>query len=281
MQRAFSIVAGLLAFALCGTSWAAGNATHHPSVTKTAPKSTASKPPAGAGMMGGMSMDQMMKMMGTMHPAIAVDDTSIYIIRGSELLKLDKNTLQVVSRTMLPTMQMSGMNGSMVGGVGSGPGMQAMMQMPSPQFEQAFLKDMIRHHAGAVAMSEVVVRKAVHPELRQFAQRVIDTQSQEIQEMSRWLKSWYNASVPAMAMPMGEQTTIELRSLSGSGLEIRYMQAMITHHQDAVNMARMAEQKAIHPELKSLASNIVTGQTVEINQLSQWLSDWYNVSPQP
>jgi uncharacterized protein (DUF305 family) len=57
------------------------------------------------------------------------------------------------------------------------------------------------------------------------------------------------------------------------------MRAMIVHHKEAIDMARMAEQKAGHPEIKTLASNIVTGQTAEINQLSEWLSTWYNVKP--
>ncbi|MHB1458182.1 MAG: DUF305 domain-containing protein [Armatimonadota bacterium] len=268
MRRIFIIAIGLTALTLSGATWATNHTTHHPAATKSAPKPTAMKPPTGAGpqggMMGGISMDQMMKMMETMHPAIAVDDSAIYIIRGGEVLKLDKNTLQVQSRAMLPEMQ------SM---------MSSMMQMPPSQFDQSFLQNMIRHHAGAIAMSRIVVQKATNPELRQFAQRVIDTQSQQNREMATWLKSWYRSSGSMAPMPMDEQTTRQLRGLSSRDIEIIYMQAMIMHHQEAVDMGRVAEQKAGHPEIKTLATSIVTGQSAEISQLSGWLSDWYKVKP--
>lgn len=37
--------------------------------------------------------------------AIAVDDTSVYIVRGDEVLKLDKQTLKVTARGTLPAQK--------------------------------------------------------------------------------------------------------------------------------------------------------------------------------
>ena len=154
--------------------------------------------------------------------------------------------------------------------------MHSMMQMPTSQFDQSFLQNMIHHHSGAIDMSHIVVQNATHLELRQFAQKVIDTQSQQNQEMSIWLKNLFKSSASMAPMPIDEQTTKQLRSLSGRDLEIQYMQAMIVHHQEAVEMGRMAEQKAERLEIKELATSIVTEQSTEISQLNQWLSDWYN-----
>jgi hypothetical protein len=63
--------------------------------------------PMGSGAMGkpGM-MGGMMGGMGGMHPmmppAIAVDDTSVYVLRGPELLKFNKDTLELEKQVMLP-----------------------------------------------------------------------------------------------------------------------------------------------------------------------------------
>lgn len=54
-------------------------------------------------------------------------------------------------------------------------------------FDPAFLKLMIPHHEGAIAMSEAELAKGGDPELRQVAQRIIDAQRGEIARMRRHL----------------------------------------------------------------------------------------------
>jgi uncharacterized protein (DUF305 family) len=231
------------------------------------------------GQGGGMDMIQMMAMMQTMHPAIAVDGTAVYIVRGSQVLKLDKNTLQIIATGMLPAP--AGMQGGMGAAGTECPGMQDAMgnmgQAPSGQFDQMFLQNMIRHHSGAIEMSKPVVERAVHPELRRFAQGVISRQSDEIMQFSTWLRDWYNTSAPTTPMPADQSMIDRLRNLSGRDLEVQYMQMMIRHHQEAIQMSRMAQQRATHPELKTAASRIITTQSAEIRQLSSWLSTWYGV----
>jgi uncharacterized protein (DUF305 family) len=204
------------------------------------------------------------------------------------VLKLDKNTLQIIATGMLPApagMQ-DGMGAPQPGSTGAGgmmqrPQMQEMMenmaQAPAGQFDRMFLQNMIRHHAGAIEMSRPVVERAVHPELRRFAGQVIDSQSLENRQFATWLKDWYNMSAQATPMPMDQDMIGQLRNLSGRNLEIQYMQMMIRHHQEAIQMSRMAQQRASHQELKTAASKIITDQSAEINQLSNWLSTWYGV----
>jgi uncharacterized protein (DUF305 family) len=45
---------------------------------------------------------------------------------------------------------------------------------------------------------------------------------------------------------------------------------MTAHHQGAVDMARPAETKAQHAELKEMARNIIRDQEREIAQMKQW-----------
>ncbi|MDP8948213.1 MAG: DUF305 domain-containing protein [Actinomycetota bacterium] len=50
---------------------------------------------------------------------------------------------------------------------------------------------------------------------------------------------------------------------------------MITHHQSAIEMARVASKKSKNPEIEELAENIVSAQKREIEQMEPWRREWY------
>lgn len=61
-------------------------------------------------------------------------------------------------------------------------------------YEEAFLRGMIVHHLGAVAMAEELKEETNRPELLEFADKIINAQSGEIEEMQTWLETWFNNS---------------------------------------------------------------------------------------
>ncbi|MEP0799140.1 DUF305 domain-containing protein [Funiculus sociatus] len=64
--------------------------------------------------------------------------------------------------------------------------------------------------------------------------------------------------------------------------DLRFIDAMTIHHQGAVTMARVAQQKSKRPEIKQLSDNIIKDQNKEINQMQQWRQGWYpQASKQP
>ena len=56
---------------------------------------------------------------------------------------------------------------------------------------------------------------------------------------------------------------------------------MIPHHQQAVQMAALAERKATTSEVKKLATAIKAAQDPEIKTLSAWLTSWGKPVPTP
>lgn len=58
-------------------------------------------------------------------------------------------------------------------------------------------------------------------------------------------------------------------------MDRNFIEQMIPHHESAIAMAELAKQKATHEEVKTLANDIITGQTDEIKQMREWYKDWY------
>jgi uncharacterized protein (DUF305 family) len=58
-----------------------------------------------------------------------------------------------------------------------------------------------------------------------------------------------------------------------SGADVMFLQMMIPHHQQAVDMANLAVTRSTNQKLLSIANAIKSGQTAEIAEMGAWLSD--------
>src|SRR5438552_15645444 len=70
----------------------------------------------------------------------------------------------------------------------------SLESLKGAEFEQSFLQQMIQHHRSGIEMAKLASNQTKRPELRDFASKMISSQQEEIDKMSGWLKSWYNAS---------------------------------------------------------------------------------------
>lgn len=191
-----------------------------------------------------------------------------------------------------PGMSMPGMNH------GSGtmsPGMDhsAMMNMnlgpKDENFDLRFIDAMIPHHQGAVKMAQEALEKSQRPEIKQLAQEIIDAQEKEISELQSWRKSWYpnQSETPVMydasmgrMMPMSQEMMDGMMMnmdlvAADNQFDLRFINAMVPHHQSAIDMAKQAQQNSDRPEIKNLAEDIISSQQQEIDQMQQWRKSWY------
>jgi len=58
-------------------------------------------------------------------------------------------------------------------------------------------------------------------------------------------------------------------------IDKHFIEQMIPHHDGAIAMANLALQKAKRPEIKTLATAIITAQTAEIQSMNGWYQDWF------
>ncbi|APO74494.1 hypothetical protein AM571_CH01670 [Rhizobium etli 8C-3] len=65
--------------------------------------------------------------------------------------------------------------------------MNMMQGMMKKDADVSFVCGMIAHHMGAISMSEVELKYGDNEEAKQMAQKIIEAQKKEIEEMSKWV----------------------------------------------------------------------------------------------
>ncbi|MDK4740259.1 DUF305 domain-containing protein [Rhizobium sp. CNPSo 3464] len=65
--------------------------------------------------------------------------------------------------------------------------MNMMQGMMKNDADVSFVCGMIAHHMGAISMSEVELKYGDNDEAKQMAQKIIEAQKKEIEEMSKWV----------------------------------------------------------------------------------------------
>ncbi len=150
------------------------------------------------------------------------------------------------------------------------------MSTSDAPYDAAFIDSMIMHHEGAITMANQALTQAERPEVKELANAIISAQETEIGQMNAWRTSWYPdlAATGGMGMDMGMMEV----PAGATSFDQRFIEAMIPHHQSAVVMAKDALQNAEHPEIKALATAIITAQEAEIAQMQQWLQEWYGIT---
>ena len=84
------------------------------------------------------------------------------------------------------------------------------------------------------------------------------------------------------ASSMTGTSTGEHSMASGSKAEMteaQFITEMIPHHEQAVEMAQLALERASRPEVKTLARNILSAQEAEISQMQTWNRSWFGGEP--
>jgi uncharacterized protein (DUF305 family) len=148
---------------------------------------------------------------------------------------------------------------------------------------------MIVHHQGAIVSSEHMIADSERPELRQLAENIQRSQSEQIEQMRAWREQWYPDAEPTSEMMdsaqmdemmdsaqmdgmMGEGHLQE-EMMGGDATDSMFLRMMIPHHQSAIDMSEQALERAEHPELRELAQQVIDEQTVEIGLMEGCLKE--------
>lgn len=120
------------------------------------------------------------ELLGNIHDAQApeIEQMSSWLLEWGEPVPEHANDMSDMS-----SMHMGdGMEGML-----TGEQMMSLNATPDAGFETAWLKAMIKHHRGAIAMAEGVLANGQHDGVRALAQSIADSQSAEIVHMQEML----------------------------------------------------------------------------------------------
>jgi uncharacterized protein (DUF305 family) len=150
---------------------------------------------------------------------------------------------------------------------------------PGNGVDRAFVLRMIPHHESAVDMAHIAQQRTRRQAVRDLANAIVETQNAEIREMRELDRRLRQAGVKAGDLGVAEHEMgmdAEPEALlEAAPFERAFIDAMITHHQGAIHMARAQLAEGENPDLKRLADAIVDAQSKEIDEMNTWRVDWY------
>jgi uncharacterized protein (DUF305 family) len=163
--------------------------------------------------------------------------------------------------------------------IGSGCAPKVKAAVP---YDLMFIDAMVAHHQGAIAMAQPADSNAMHPELKDFARKVIEDQSREVALMTQWRDQWFPGrpktpnilAMPGMSKTMMDISPDHMGMMSGAAFDRMFVEMMIPHHEGAVTMAKDALAKSQRPEIKELAQSIIDAQQGEIVMMNRWKEEW-------
>ena len=175
------------------------------------------------------------------------------------------------------TMDGDGMMGGMDGMMGQD-SMAGSSDEEGP-YDLRFIDQMIMHHRGAIMSSEHMISDSERPELRQLAENIRRSQSEQIEQMQEWREEWYgdDAGHASGMMDEGQMSGMMGASMrgmmGGEAADAMFLRMMIPHHQAAVEMSEEALEEAEHPELRELSQTIIVEQSDEIELMRGYLEE--------
>lgn len=144
-----------------------------------------------------------------------------------------------------------------------------------------FAQMMIPHHEQAIELSDIALDPTVGAgeAVRNLATQIKGAQDPEITLMKSLLTGWgegteMDSSMDHSDMMSGMLSTDDLAALSalrGAAFDRAWMEAMIAHHEGAIEMALDVLSDGSSPSVKTLADAIVSGQEAEIETMKQLL----------
>lgn len=159
--------------------------------------------------------------------------------------------------------------------------------------DQQYIDMMVPHHESAVAMAELATERSQRSELQEYAAAVIAAQSTEIAQLRSWRMEWFGSeeTPPMSAMPMLQGMSMDMpgHDMHGASMDMEqdirdlenasdfdreFLEAMIVHHEMAVEASEIVVAGEVRAEIRALAEDVIADQRAEIEQMEAWLASW-------
>ncbi|MDN4643164.1 DUF305 domain-containing protein [Arthrobacter sp. PsM3] len=196
-----------------------------------------------------------------------------------------KKTL-TISATLAAVIALAGCSSGSASGGSSMPGMDhsTMAASPVPAAGDAdhngsdamFAQVMIPHHAQAVEMSDMILKKqGIDARVTALATKIKAAQAPEIEKMTGWLNDWNEPTQApgghSMTGMMNDDDLEKLNAAQRTEAARLFLSQMIAHHEGAVEMANAEVRSGQDAAAIQLGKDIAASQTGEIQDMKDLL----------
>jgi len=152
--------------------------------------------------------------------------------------------------------------------------MEAMTMTNDPEID--FVKMMMMHHEGAINMANAELQVGKNDSLKRTAQKIITEQQAEITQFNIILATLtvdnrdtvFSMEQMDNMTKMGKAADVQLIT---ADIDNDFATLMMVHHQSAIDNASAYLHHGNNAQIKTMATNIVTSQNMEIVELGNWL----------
>ncbi|BCW68721.1 DUF305 domain-containing protein [Arthrobacter sp. NicSoilB4] len=140
-----------------------------------------------------------------------------------------------------------------------------------------FAQAMIPHHAQAVEMSDMILKKqGIDARVTALATKIKAAQAPEIEKMTGWLKDWNEPTQApgghSMTGMMSGDDLTKLDAATGTEAAKLFLSQMVAHHEGAVEMANAEVRSGQNADAVRLGKDIAASQTGEIQEMKNLLA---------
>ncbi|WCI07940.1 DUF305 domain-containing protein [Arthrobacter sp. OVS8] len=197
-----------------------------------------------------------------------------------------KKTLTISAAAIAAVIALAGCSAGSSSSGSSMPGMDHSTgsAMPGPNAaadhngsDTMFAQAMIPHHAQAVEMSDIILKKqGVDARITALATKIKAAQAPEIDKMTGWLGDWDEPTQApgghSMTGMMSGDDLTKLDAAQGTDAAKLFLSQMIAHHEGAVEMANAEVRSGKNAEAVQLAKDIAASQTTEIADMKDLIA---------
>ncbi|MFC7243784.1 DUF305 domain-containing protein [Catellatospora aurea] len=140
-----------------------------------------------------------------------------------------------------------------------------------------FLQMMVTHHQQGLEMVKLARTRGTSEEVAMLAGAIEVTQTTELEVMQGWLTGWGetttadhhpNAHASHGGLPItGADEMAALKKATGAQFQTTFLNLLIGHQHNAVEMARMETDGGANPQVKDLANRITLSRAEQIKQM--------------
>jgi len=135
-----------------------------------------------------------------------------------------------------------------------------------------FIDGMIAHHLAAIYLATQAKDKSKRPEIVALANTIITVDTEGIAKLYQQKKSWFGNT-----KKITQSTKVQLGD-ADSQFDLRFINALVSHHDEAILVAQEMQKKSTRTEVLNLAGSVITGLSDGIKTLETWRGAWYGIN---